>query len=71
MYLRARAKITSNFRIPSSGHLGPIFTHTIFNVDHATLPVMLPQIDPICHKSEREFWEVIFARAFRHKIDEG
>ncbi len=27
--LRARETITSHFRIPSSGHLGPIFTRTI------------------------------------------
>jgi hypothetical protein len=31
-HLRARATITSHFRIPSSCHLGPIFTRTILNV---------------------------------------
>jgi len=44
---RARKTITSHFRIPSSGQLGPIFTRTILNVNHATSPVVLPQIDPI------------------------
>jgi len=63
--LRARAKITSHFRISSSGHLRPIFTHTILNVGLPTLAVVLPQVDPICPKSEREFCEVIFARALR------
>ena len=29
---RAREIITSYFRIPSSGHLGPIFTRTILSV---------------------------------------
>ena len=28
--LRARAKITSRFRIPSSGHLGRIFIRTMY-----------------------------------------
>jgi len=58
MNLRARTKITSHFRISSSGHLRTIFTYTILNVGLPTLPVL--QIDPICPKSEREFSEVIF-----------
>ena len=45
--LRARETIPSNFRLPSSGQLGPIFTRTILNVDPAMPPVVLPQIDPI------------------------
>ena len=31
----------------------------------ATLGVVLPQIDPICPKSVREFWEVIVSRTLR------
>ncbi len=60
--LRARAKITSHFRISSSGHLRPIFTHTILNVGVPALAVVLLQVDQICPKSEREFCEGIFAR---------
>ena len=59
---RARETITSHFHIPSSGHLGPIFTRKILNVDLATPAVVLPQIDPICPKPGREFWEVIVSR---------
>ena len=36
-----------NFRIPSSGQLGPIFTRTIRNVGFATPAVVLPQMDSI------------------------
>ncbi len=64
--LRARAKITSHFRIPSSCHLGPIFTRTILNVGFATPAVVLPQIAPIWHKAGSEFLEVIFARTLSH-----
>gem|GEM_PF-6480083 len=32
MRLRARETITTHFRIPSLGHLGPIFTHKILSV---------------------------------------
>ena len=60
MNLRTRTKITSHFRISSSGHLTTIFTYTILNVGLPTLAVL--QIDPICPKSEREFCEVIFVR---------
>ena len=45
--LRAREIITSHFRIPSSGHLGPIFTRKILSVGFATPAVLLHQIDPI------------------------
>ena len=61
--LRARETISSNFRIPSSGHLEPIFPRKILNVGFATPEVLLPQIDTICPKSGREFWEVIISRA--------
>ena len=53
--LRARERITPHFRIPSSGHLEPIFTRTILNVGLPTLAVVLTQIDSICPKSGREF----------------
>jgi len=70
--LRARARTPSHFRIPSSGHLGPIFSRTILNVGLATSAVVLTQIDPICHKSGREFWGVIVSRALwkldRHNV---
>ena len=57
---KASRKIPSHFRIPPLGHLGPLFTRTILNVDLATLAVVLHQIDTICHKFWREFWGVIF-----------
>jgi len=60
--LRARETIPSHFRIPSSGHLEPIFTRKILNVGFATPAVVLPQIDSIWPKSGREFWEVIISR---------
>jgi hypothetical protein len=41
--LRARAKITSRFRIPSSGHLAAASRSQILNVALATPPVLLPQ----------------------------
>ena len=58
---KASRKIPSHFRIPPLGHLGPLFTRTILNVDLATLAVMLPQIDTICLRSGREFWSYDFA----------
>ena len=63
--LRARERITSHFRIPSSSQIEPIFTHTILNVGFATPAVVLPQIDSIWHKSGREFLEGIISRAPR------
>ena len=66
--LRAREIITSHFRIPPSGQLGPIFTCTILNVGMATLAVVLTQIDPICPKSGREFWGVIISRTLNHSL---
>jgi len=63
--LRARESITPHFRFPSSGHLEPIFTRKILNVGFATSVVLLPQIDPICLKSGREFWEGMISRALR------
>ena len=61
--LRARERITSHFRIPSSSHLEPIFTRKILNVAFATPAVLLPQIDSIWPKSGREFLEGILSRA--------
>jgi hypothetical protein len=69
MYLRARETITSYFRIPSSGHLGPIFIRNILNVGLAMLAVLFPQIRPICHKSGYEFWEIIVSRALSVSFD--
>ena len=63
--LRARETITAHFRIPPSGHLGPLFTRTILNVALATPPVALPQVSPICPKSGREFREVILSGTLR------
>jgi len=60
--VRARETITSHFRIPPSGHLGPFFTRTILNVGVATLAGVFPQINPICPKSGREFQEGIVSR---------
>ena len=61
--LRARETITAHFRLPSSGHLEPIFTRTILNVGFATPAVLLPQINSIWPKSWREFLAVIVSRA--------
>jgi len=66
--LRARETITSHFRIPSSGHLEPTFTHKILNVGFATPAVLLPQIDSILPKSGREFLEVIISRALTGRL---
>ena len=61
--LRARERITSHFRIPSSGHLEPIFTRKILNVGFATPAVLLRQIGSRWPKSGREFLAVILSRA--------
>jgi len=45
--LRACETITPHFRLPSSGHLEPIFTRKILNVGFATPAVLLPQIGSI------------------------
>jgi hypothetical protein len=45
--VRARETITSHFRIPPSGHLGPIFSRKILSVDLSTSAVLLHQRDPI------------------------
>ena len=63
--LRAREIITSHFRIPPSGQLGPIFTPTILSVGLATPAVVLHQSDPTWPKFWREFWEVIVSRTLR------
>ena len=55
LILRARERIPSHFRIPSSGHLGPIFPRKILNVAFATPAVSLTQLDSIWPKSGREF----------------
>ena len=56
---RARETITPHFRIPSSGHLEPIFTRKILKLGFATSAVVLLQIDSIWPESGLEFWEVI------------
>ncbi len=61
--LRARERITSHFRIPSSSHLEPIFNRKILNVGFATPAVLLLKMGSIWPKSGREFWEVILSRA--------
>ncbi len=55
--LRARLKITSHFRIPSSGHLCPILNRKIFEIDPLLVPLLAGQfrIEQIWPKSEREF----------------
>ncbi len=66
--LRARETITSHFRIPPSGQLGPIFTRTILGVGLATPAVALHQSDPTCPKSGREFWEGIVPRTLNDDV---
>ncbi len=58
----SRGTITSHFRIPPAGHLGPLFARTNLNVGMPTLAGVLPQTGPICPKCEREFWRVIISR---------
>ncbi len=69
--LRAHETITSHFRFPPSGHLGPIFTRKIHNVGLATPAALLPQVDPIFPKSGREFWEVIISRILQYVSQEA
>jgi len=68
LLLRARAEITSHFRIPSSGHPGPILKRKILNVVPATPAVLRLRIDPIRPKSGREFRELISARALSARL---
>jgi len=67
IHIRARVIILSHFRIPSSSHLEPIFTHTILNVGFATPAVVLTQIDSICLKSGRQFLKVIVSQTLIKK----
>jgi len=53
------------------GHLGPIFTRKILSVGLTTPAVLFPQIDPICPKLVREFWEVIVSRTLRVSVKNG
>ena len=61
--LRARAKITSHFRIPLARRLRPLLGREILNVSPATLAVSLGRRNHIRRTTGRANREVIFARA--------
>ena len=60
--LRARAEITSAFRIPSAPQLRPGLNREILNVGRATPPISLNRPGQICGTSGRANREVISAR---------
>ena len=65
---RARTTKIPHFLIPSSCHLGSIFTRTIRNVGLAMPTVVLLQIASIWHKAWREFLEIPVAQTLPRQL---